>query len=191
MNFNQTKNMRELINTTSHEHIWQYKNFPNPVDFNEHILVILRKDRSVLQRKITAGFFVIIVLFFLKLFLQNYNNLDDNTTFINMMFYFIICGILLKFSFFCHNYFMSFWAITSNRIIEHNQDNFFRADIRSIWYKNINKTKLINESASNTINNVADLVLEIKGEGEQIDKITLNSIPNPHQIEATIKTFLS
>jgi hypothetical protein len=186
--------MSETINTTSHEHIWQYKNFPNPVDVNEHILVILRKDKSVLQRKITTGFFAILFLFFLKLFLQNYSNLDDNTAwfyFVNMTFYFIVCGILLKFAFFCHNYFISFWAITNNRIIEHAQDNFFRADISSIWFKSINKTELINESASNTINNVADLVLEMKGEGEQIGKITLKSIPNPHQIQATVKAFLS
>jgi Bacterial PH domain len=178
----------------THEHIWKFKNFPNPTDENEQILVILRQDESMLQRHITKDFFIILFLFVLKLILQNYANLEENTAwfyFVNMSFYFLVCSLLLKFAFFCHTYFLSFWTITNNRIIDYKQNNFFQADIHSIWYKNINKTEIINESAANTINNVADLILYMKGEGEQADKITINNIPNPHQIDATVKAFLS
>jgi Bacterial PH domain len=178
----------------THEHIWQHKNFPNRSDENEEILLILRQDESVLQRQITKDFFIILFLFAAKLFLQNYANLEENTAwfyFVNLAFYSLVCVLLLKFAFFCHTYFLSFWSITNCRIIEYKQNNFFQADIHSIWYKSINKTKIINESAANTINNVADLVLEMKGEGEQDNKITMNNIPKPYEINSTIKAFLS
>jgi hypothetical protein len=178
----------------NHEHIWQYNNFPNQTNENEKIFLIVRQDESILKRKITKYFFLILLLFILKTVIQNFYNLDQNAVwffFINTVFYFLICVLMVKFAFFCHKYFLSFWAITNERIINHCQNNFFQADISSIWYKNIQQLTLINESASNTLNNVADIVIELKGEGEQENKIILNNIPSPHQVIVTIKAFLS
>jgi hypothetical protein len=184
--------IQSIINML-HENIWDYKKFPNPVHQGEKIILVVRQDEAVIVRQMTSGFFVLIFIFFGKLVLQNYSNLDENGAwfyFINMSFYLIVCAWLLWFAFWCHNYFLSFWTLTNHRIIQFQQNSFFQADVSSIWYKNIQKQELVNESASNTIKNIADLVLTMAGEGEQDSKKTLPNIPNPHQVLATIRAFL-
>jgi hypothetical protein len=165
-----------------HENIWGHKKFPNPLDPSEKILLILREDDSVIKYKLTIGFCFALLGFFIKLILQNYLIMSNNSAwfyFINMGYYVFICILMLKFALFSHNYYLSFLAFTPLRIISYNQNNFFQADVNSIWYKNIEKAEIKTEKAANTLNNFGDIVLKMKGEGEQKDKITLSNLPSP------------
>lgn len=175
-----------------HENIWSYKKFPNPIDPTENILLILRKNYTVLNGELTIGLGLILLGFFSKLMLQNYLFAFDNSSwfyFINMSYYIFICLLMLRFAFFCHNYFLSFWAFTPLRIIEYNQNNFFQADVNSIWYKNIEKLELKTEKASNTISNFGNIDLKMQGEGEQKRIITLANIPSPKSILQLLETL--
>jgi hypothetical protein len=175
-----------------HENIWAHKKFPNPLDPNEKILLILRKDNTVLKRELSVGFFLIIILFCIKLILQNSLSWQDNSAwfyFVNMSYYTLICLLMLQFAFFCHNYFLSFWAFTPLRIIGYTQNNLFQADVNSIWYKNIEKVELKFEKATHTLNDYGDIVLKMKGEGEQKDKIVLSNLPSPKYIFELITTL--
>jgi hypothetical protein len=176
-----------------HENIWGHKKFPNATDPDEKILLILRQDDTVLKRELTIGFIIILVGFMIKLLLQNNLSMGDNSAwfyFINMVYYGFICLIMLRFAFFCHNYFLSFWAFTPMRVIGYSQNNFFQADVNSIWYKNIEKIDLQSEKASNTLNNFGDIIFKMKGEGEQIDKIVLSNLPSPKYIFELINTLM-
>jgi hypothetical protein len=176
-----------------HENIWGHKKFPNPLDSNEKILLILRQADSVIKRQLTFGFILIVLGFILKLLLQNYSNMTDNSAwfyFINMSYYIFICLLMLQFAFFCHNYFLSFWAFTPLRVICFRQNNFFQADVDSIWYKNIEKLEIKTEKAANTLNDFGDIILNMKGEGEQKDKITLTDVPSPKDILQLLETLM-
>jgi hypothetical protein len=178
----------------NHENIWGHKKFPNQIDPNEQIVLILRKDSSLLKNKLTKGFIIIILAIFVKFYLQNYLNFADNTAwfyFINTVYYSFICLQMLIFSFFCHNYFLSFWAITPLRIIEFKQNNFFQADINSIWYKNIEKIEIKGQKVANTLNNFGDIVLKMKGEGEQQNTLVLSDLPTPKYILELITSYLN
>lgn len=168
-----------------HENIWGHKKFPNPIDPSEKILLILRQDDSVLRSRLALGFSLIIITFFIKLILQNYLNMSDNSAwfyFVNMSYYIFICLLMLRFALFCHNYYLSFWSFTPVRIIHYQQNNFFHADITSIWYKSIESFELKSEKATNTLNDYGDIILKMKGEGEQKDKIILAYLPRPKSI---------
>jgi hypothetical protein len=176
-----------------HQNIWGHNKFPNPVDQTETIVLFLRQDVSLLGRKLTIGFMLVLVGFFVKLQLQNASNMSDNSAwfyFVNMSYYAFVCLLMLKFAFFCHNYYLSFWAITPLRIICFRQNNFFQADVNSIWYKNVEKKELKSTKAANTLNNFGDIVLSMRGEGEQKPKITIANIPNPKLVLETIDVWL-
>jgi hypothetical protein len=176
-----------------HENIWGHKKFPNPLDPSEKILLILRQDDSVIKNRLVAGFGLILVGFVIKLILQNYSSMPDNSVwfyFINMSYYIFICLLMLRFAFFCHNYYLSFWAFTPLRIIDFQQNNFFQADVNSIWYKNVEKLELKTEKATNTLNNFGDITINMKGEGEQKDKIILANIPAPKDILQLLETLM-
>lgn len=174
-----------------HQKIWSYNKFPNPVDPTETIILFLRQDITVLNRKLVFGFLLTFVAFFVKLQLQN--SFADNNAwfyFVNLGFYGFVCLILLKFAFDCHDYYLSFWAFTPLRIIDFQQNNFFQADVKSIWYKNVEKTELKNNKATNTINNFGGITLKMKGEGEQIQSIKIENIPNPKYVLELISSYL-
>ena len=168
-----------------HESLWAHKKFPNPLDPGETIVLILRQDSTLLSRKMTIDFGLVLIAFFVKLILQNYLSMSDNSAwfyFTNMSYFIFICVLMLKFAFFCHNYYLSFWAFTPLRIIDFRQNNFFQADVNSIWYKNIEKLELKSPKLANTLIDFGDIILKMKGEGEQKNQIILPNLPNPKYI---------
>lgn len=179
--------------TMDHENIWGHKKFPNPIDRNEKILLVLRQDNSIIKRKLTFGFILILLSFFTKLIIQNYSSMYDNSAwfyFINMIYYIFVCIIMLRFAIFSHNYYLSFWAFTPVRIISYKQNNFFQADIENIWYKNIEKVELTRDKALNTLNDFGNITLSMRGEGEQKNKIFLQNLPNPKYISELLETLI-
>jgi hypothetical protein len=176
-----------------HQNIWGHNKFPNPVDSTEIIVLFLRQDITILSRKLTVGFVVVFIAFFVKLQLQNTLGFTDNSAWfylVNMGFFGFVCLLMLRFAFDCHNYFLSFWAFTQLRIVEFKQNNFFQADVQSIWYKNVEKTELTSKKVANTLSNFGDIVLSMKGEGEQKQSIAINNIPNPKYILDLLNTWI-
>ncbi len=176
-----------------HENLWSHKKFPNPIDSSEKILLILRQDTSLVKSKLTTSFGLILLIFCLKLLLQNSFNVNDNSAwfyFVNMGYYTFVCILMLKFAFFCHNYYLSFWTFTSSRILHYQQNNFFQADVYSIWFKNIESVKLKSEKIANTLNDYGDVILKIKGEGEQRTKIEMTNLPTPRYVIELLDTLI-
>jgi hypothetical protein len=179
-----------MIELQNHNELWSNHNFPSPVNASEDILLILRKDVSVVISKIQKYFIIFIIAFVVR---TAVSNAFDNSLwiyFFDTFLYGSFAVILTMGAYFLHNYYLSYIAITTQRLIFLEQKSLVFCHIDTLSYMQIEEIKVELNRAREVLNLKGKLILKIKGDPDK-EEIILDNIPNPEQIKELIEELKS
>ena len=112
--------------------VWSRPHFPSKVNNDEKIVLIFRQHLSVLTDR-TGRFLAFFLLVFTgKVNCNNQNQVKSWFYFWDSLVYISFAFLVLVFGYYFMLYYMSFWAVTTSRIIEFRQCNLFGSAVK-IW----------------------------------------------------------
>jgi hypothetical protein len=182
------------IRNPDHNQMWLHQNFPNRKHDNEQISFVVRQDVSKITESVIGVFALFIVIMLGKSFLLNGFGSVTNVYLAEGIFYAFMCFCMLSLAYQFHNYFLSFWAFTTDRIIHHTQNNLVNADLSQIWYKDIDKIEAKLIDPTTILINQADLVITLKvpkDSEKPAQQIVLAKISEPIKMVAQIQTLIN
>lgn len=177
----------EIQNNQTHNQLWSYHNFPNPSYATEDILVIVREDLSKVINHLNGSFYILVGVLLLRNITVNGFTNPTLVYFTDAITYGFLCYLMLRIAYFFHNYFLSFYAITSCRIIKHTQENLVSSELSQIWFQDIKKIEVSYVTDPQKIANHTTAILIYTGDKEII---RLENIPKPEEITLLIQQII-
>jgi hypothetical protein len=174
------------------EDIWGNGAFPNKLSKDEDIIIVVRRDISLIILKSLALFSVFVILFIFgsilnstvadPLFLSGYNTL----------LYTVNLFLILMFTIFFHNYYLSMQIVTTERIIDVDQTGLFVREIDELHLGNIQNISYKQTSVLAFIFGFGDIIVETASGGDAIARtdnmngFVFDKVPHPKEIVAVI-----
>jgi Bacterial PH domain len=178
--------------------LWSNANFPNKIDENEDIIFIVREDIAILFFNTLKYFAVFFALFLIHILLLGYLEKDFLDIF-DSLFYIANVILLTLYTMYFHNYYLSVQIVTSERIIDVDQQGLFSREVNELPIDNIQDVTHKQNGIWSTMFNFGDVVVQsasegaaqetIPGEKPEISGFVFNNVPNPSEISNTIATI--
>jgi hypothetical protein len=164
--------------------MWKHNNFPNPLDKNENIVLIIRENINIVAEKIIVGFYIFVALYIFRVAIVNLFEDTIWVYFIDMVVNGFFCILVLMVAYGFHNYSLSFRAITTSRIITHTQNNLVNADLSQIWLSTIEKIDIKIIGAKQVADLTGNIIITLKPKNKESPKeqITLENISKPNEV---------
>jgi uncharacterized membrane protein YdbT with pleckstrin-like domain len=167
------------------EWIWDNPNFPNRLSSDEDLLLLIRKDIAILIFR-AIGLYLIFFAFLVgRLFVSG---LSDWLIYgYEASMWTIAVLLILNFTLYFHNYFLSLQIITTHRIIDIDQRGLFNREINSTPIENIEDVTYKKNTLIKTLLNFGNVILQTAGESVkeakgQVSGIVFNNVPNPSAV---------
>jgi Bacterial PH domain len=175
--------------------LWNNNNFPNKIDESEDIIFIVREDIAILFFNTLKYFGIFFILLLVHIALLGYLERDLLDIF-DSFFYIANVLLLTSYTLYFHNYYLSVQIVTSERIIDVDQQGLFRREVNELPIDNIQDVTHSQNGFFSTIFNFGNVVVQTASEGavnEQlggekgdISGFVFNNVPNPSEISNTI-----
>ena len=176
----------------THNILWQYKNFPKQLNSSESVQFILRSNISTITNKLNLGFLITLIILILRFSI--YNLIDSMVWiyFLDTVLYGFLSTYLVYIAYYFHNYYLSFFVITNQRIIIFDQQSLVFADVRIILLSQIEKIEVIKSSANHVISNIGNLVLYLNTKNiHEKPKFEMGEVNTPENIKIQLDSLIS
>jgi hypothetical protein len=174
------------------EDIWGNGAFPNKLGKDEDIIIVVRKDISLIILKSLALFSVFVMLF---IFGNILNSTVADPLFIsgfNTLLYSVNLFLILMFTIFFHNYYLSIQIVTTERIIDVDQTGLFVREIDELHLGNIQNISYKQTSILAFIFGFGDIIVETASGADTVARtdnmngFVFDKVPKPKEIVAVI-----
>ena len=108
--------------------VWAKSCFPNKIDPDEDLILLVRQDISVLILYCLKFFVIFLVLLVIQIILMGANQPLFLAIF-DTVFFSVNCLMIIIFAVFFHDYYLSLQIVTSRRIIDIDQKGLFNRQI--------------------------------------------------------------
>lgn len=171
-------------------HLWNNNNFPNKVNDEEDIIMVVRQDIIILYTRLLAlfviGFLLLIVRYVLlmtvdKLFVSLFD----------VIFYSILLVLLTHFTLVFHKYYLSVEIVTTDRIIDIDQKSLFQREVNELPIENIEDVTYRQNGFWGTLFNFGDVIVQTAGSGVMNSNMNMNGFvfnnaPYPSKVAEVI-----
>jgi Bacterial PH domain len=173
--------------------LWSNRNFPNKIKDDEDIVFIVRKDLVFLLARVISFFLIFLFILTAKVILAGYLS-DVALDAIDSVFYTVNIILLTSFTLYFHNYYLSLQIVTSERIIDIDQQGLFLREVNELPIDNIEDVTYKQNGFWGTVFNFGNVIVQTAGEGIEVDPKTgdkvngfvFDNVPCPADISHTI-----
>ena len=176
--------------------VWAKSCFPNKIDPDEDLILLVRQDISVLILYCLKFFVIFLALLVIQIILMGANQPLFLAIF-DTVFFSINCLMIIIFAVFFHDYYLSLQIVTSRRIIDIDQKGLFNRQIDQMPIANIQDVAFKQSGLFSVLFNFGDVIvqsaantLENAGGSKTADKLdagfVFNNAPSPSEITAII-----
>jgi Bacterial PH domain len=170
--------------------LWSKQSFPKKVKASEDIVFIVREDLVVLCGKALGYFALFFILFLVRVVVAGFAD-DTGISLYDSIFY--TCNILLltAFTMFFHNYYLSMQVVTSERVIDIDQQGIFKREVNEMPIENIEDVTYKQTGFWGTMFNFGNVIVKSSGVNlgggeekpeDQTNGFVFNNVPTPSLI---------
>ncbi len=176
--------------------LWDLKSFPAKIKDDEDIIMITRQDIVIL---FTRGLLLFLVFFGMLVARTFAGGLlgDIGMGIFDTAFYGITILLLMVFTLYFHNYYLSLQVITNERVIDIDQKGVFNREVNELSLGQIEDVSFKQQGFWGTIFNYGNVILQTAGTGsnaggnleDKINGFVFNNVPNPTGVCHIISTM--
>jgi len=171
--------------------IWDTKGLPKPIQENENIIFVVREDLVLVMFKFLQLLIVFLGLLLVRTILVGF--VDTFWMALYDLFFFSMNALLiLYFTLYFHNYYLSMQIVTNLRVIDIEQNGLFTRKSNQLAVKNIENVTYKQNGLLASIFNYGDVIIETAGEhdpSKQDGGFIFNNVPKPAEIVEKLKTI--
>jgi hypothetical protein len=177
--------------------LWQKTSFPNKIKDDEDIVFIVREDLVVLCAKALGYFAIFFVLVMLRVIFAGFSD-DTGMSIFDAFFYSANILLLTAFTMFFHNYYLSMQVVTSDRVIDIDQQGVFKREVNEMPIENIEDVTYKQNGFWGTMFNFGNVIIKSAGAGpaggeekveDQTNGFVFNNVPTPSVIANQLSTL--
>ncbi|GAB4147145.1 MAG: hypothetical protein OHK0017_08510 [Patescibacteria group bacterium] len=177
-----------MANAYFDKQIWKNAHFPDPIEDNEDILIVLRQDLIIILFQILPFLLAFLFVSLFRLVIYRFVETVAYVPYLIDLAYFtfnvvLLTGFFLRF----HNYFLSVQIITNRRIIDVTQNGLFRRELNELGFENIEDSTVKQNGFIPTIFNFGDVIVQTAASASNnTSGFIFKNVPSPSSIHKTI-----
>lgn len=171
--------------------IWEVGGLPKPIKPDEDIVFVVRQDISFLVFKLLQLILVVLAMLFIRVILIGY--LDSFGIGLYDMFFFTFNAFLIVyFTLYFHNYYLSVQIVTNLRVIDIEQNGLFTRKANQLAVKNIENVTYSQNGLLASILNFGDVTIETAGKQDPLTQeggFVFDQVPHPAEVTEKLKSL--
>lgn len=176
--------------------LWNLKSFPAKITEDEDIIMITRQDIVILFVRALALFLVFFAMLVARTIAGGFLG-EIGMGLFDVAFYGVNILLLMMFTLYFHNYYLSLQVITSERVIDIDQQGVFKREVNEMPLGQIEDVSFKQDGFWSTVFNYGNVILQTAGTGagtgsgleDKINGFIFNNVPNPTGVCHTISTM--
>ena len=179
--------------TNTDQSLWKLKSFPDKIVEDEDIILITREDMVILFARALVLFLVFFAMLLLRTFMAGALG-EIAMGLFDTAFYGVNILLILYFAYIFHNYYLSLQVVTSERIIDIDQQGIFKREVNELPIDALEDASYKQSGFFSTIFNYGNVILQTAGTSsgtseDNINGFVFNNVPHPAQIKDIISTM--
>lgn len=179
---------QEKIIHNTDQSLWKLRAFPTKITPDEDIILITREDLFIIFYKALGLFLIFFVMVLLRTILMG--SLGEITLgLFDTAFYGVNILLILYFAFVFHNYYLSLQVITSERVIDIDQQGIFKREVNELPLSALEDASYKQTGVFATVFNYGNVILQTAGTTsattgaeDKINGFVFNNVPYPAEI---------
>ena len=165
--------------------LWSEFDYLEPINSKEGMIMITRQHIALIILRVFAVLFVCLTAWGASIYATNNWISDVNTNKLIMFATFgFISIIIMLFTLYFHNYYMSGQVITTDRILDIDQRGLLKRELNEVFFNNIQSINYEQNGIFALILNFGNVVVQSAGRKTErnLSGFVFENIPNPKEV---------
>jgi membrane protein YdbS with pleckstrin-like domain len=174
--------------------IWQKKAFPNKLQENEDIVLIVREDIILMVFRAIGYVATAALLTVLKVSISSLSTDAAAASAFDSIYYIALMLIVTAFAYTFHNYYLSMQMVTSDRLVDIDQRGLFNRElnelamdnVEDVTYKQVGPVSALFNFGTVSVQTAAEVATKENKSQALTGGFVFENVPSPAEIHAII-----